>query len=356
MPEPQDRRTFTKPSRTPVTSRRSLLLAAGALPAATLLPQACASPSAAMAPQNPSPYVAVPDRARPPKLPPSGYLVDDLGGGLYGFRNGGMQSMFLVTRTGVVVIDAGRRSAEHVMAAIRGVTDRPVTHFIYSHSHNDHVGGASFFGDKVRYVAHELTAEKLKKAKDPGRPVPDITFSGSRHVLNVGGKRLILEYHGNIHQEGNIFIFAPEQKTLMLVDVIAPRWAPYFELGLAHYVPLYFDVVNKIIPGYDFETFTGGHGGWYGTRADIEEYGRYLSDLESATREATREVREDPNVGEGIDPENIWAQSQVYYNEIADRAAKRMPTSWLTRLGGADVFLRENTHAMAYSVGLDNLR
>ena len=160
--------------------------------------------------------------------------------------------------------------------------------------------------------------------------------------------------HGNVHQEGNIFIYAPDQRTLMLVDVIAPRWAPYFQLALSHHVPFYIEVVNEIIPSYDFETFIGGHRGWYGTRADIEEHGRYMADLEAATRRANDEIEADPSVfTRGIDPGNGWAISQVLYNAVADRAAELMPTSWLTRLGGADVFLRENTHAMAYSLIID---
>lgn len=347
-----------------IASRRKVLLAAGVgiVPTALLaqgcsaesapVPAATEQPQRAAAQDEPRQYASVPDRARPPEIPATG-LVDDLGGGLYGFRNGRTQSMFLVTRTGVVVMDASASAAEPMMAAIQGVTDRPVTHFVYSHNHADHVGGASSFGDKVLYVAHELTADRLKLANDPRRPVPTLTFAGDRHVLNVGGQRLILNYHGNVHAEGNLFIHAPDHKTLMLVDVIAARWAPYFELGLAHYIPRYMKVLNEIIPSYDFETLTGGHGGWFGTRADVEEQGRYVTELATATRQATDDIRADPSSIPEVDPDNQWAGSQVYYNTIADRAAGLMSTSWLTQLGGADVFLRENTHAMAYSVGLD---
>lgn len=335
------------------------MLAAGIAPAAMLAGRAATAAGVAPAgPSQPPRYVPIPERARTPAIPSKGYLLDDLGGGLYGVRFGGSQSMFLVTRTGVVVVDAPYGGpvtpGARLMAAIREVTDRRVTHFVYSHAHADHVGAASTFGPKVQYVAHELTANLLRKAKDPRRPVPTLTFAGKRHVLKVGGERLVLDYHGNVHQEGNIFIYAPEQRTLMLVDVIAPRWAPYFQLALSHHVPFYMEVVNKIIPAYDFKTFIGGHRGWYGTRADIEEHGRYMADLEAATRKANDEVDADPSVyTRGIDPDNGWAISQVLYNAVADRAAELMPTSWLTRLGGADVFLRENTHAMAYSVVID---
>jgi hypothetical protein len=38
--------------------------------------------------------------------------------------------------------------------------------------------------------------------------------------LDIRGKRLELSYHGNVHQKGNIWIYAPSERILMVVDVI----------------------------------------------------------------------------------------------------------------------------------------
>jgi len=44
--------------------------------------------------------------------------------------------------------------------------------------------------------------------------------------LDIGGKRLELSYHGSIHEEGNIWIYAPSERILMVVDVTFPGWVP----------------------------------------------------------------------------------------------------------------------------------
>lgn len=299
-------------------------------------------------------YAPVPEYARGPEIPEKGYLLDDLGDGLYGVRNGNSNSMFFVTNAGVVVVDASfpRAGGNFVVQAIAEVTDLPVTHFVYSHPHADHVAGASMFqrsdGSGPIYVGHERTAERLRRMNDPLRPVPTAIFSGERYELNVGDSQLILGYHGDIHSAGGTFIFAPKQKVLMLVDVLTPRWAPYYKLGHTPDVPRFMEITKQILE-YDFETFIGGHAGWYGTRTDIEDIGRYMADLDTACRQAFNEV---PNLPEG-DPLNAWQQSQIYYEGTARRCAELMPKSWLTKLGGADVFLLDNAHSLIYSLATD---
>lgn len=299
-------------------------------------------------------YLPLPERARMPEFPEKGYLLDDLGGGLYGVRiPEGENSMFLVTQIGVVVVDAP--NGEIVQAAIAEVTDLPVTHFIYSHSHTDHIGGAALFatsnvnGTSPIYIAHEFAAERIRRANDPRRPIPTETFSGEQYVLETGGEQLILEYRGNFHSAGDLFIFAPEQKVLMLVDVIAPGYAPYFQLGHTSDVPLFMDVAN-IVLGYDFETFVGGHAYHYGTRADIEEFGRYLADLETTARAVYLENNVDYS---DLEWGNAWAGSDRFYGTLARQAAERMPEHWLTELAGADVFLEGNMRALIFSLWTD---
>ena len=50
-----------------------------------------------------------------------------------------------------------------MLRAIQDITDKPVSHVVYSHSHADHIGGAYVLGSpaNVTFVAHEATAEFL---------------------------------------------------------------------------------------------------------------------------------------------------------------------------------------------------
>jgi len=95
------------------------------------------------------------------------------------------------------------------------------------------------------------TRKLLARDNDPNRPLPTVTF-GDTYTLKVGGETLELSYHGNGHEPGNIFIYAPEQKTLMVVDVIFPGWMMWRRFALAQDIPGFFDQVEKI-KTFDFE-------------------------------------------------------------------------------------------------------
>lgn len=141
-----------------------------------------------------------------------GYHVEELRGGFYWVTSGGYDAAFVVTSDGVVAIDAPPTIGENMLAAIEDVTDKPVTHLIYSHWHTDHIGAASVFGPNVEIVAHDITKELLERFPDPNRPVPTVTFDKD-HLLVVGGVTLELSYKGENHCPGNIFIYAPAQKS-----------------------------------------------------------------------------------------------------------------------------------------------
>ena len=155
--------------------------------------------------------------------------------------------MFMVYEDGVVVVDAPPPFAQHILKAIAEVTDKSITHLIYSHSHIDHIGGTKSLNlnKSTIIIAHEETKRLLLRANDPNRPGPTITFK-DKYPLKVGSQVLELSYHGIAHEPGNIFIYAPAQKTLMVVDVIFPGWMPWRRFALAKDIPGYFAQVEEI--------------------------------------------------------------------------------------------------------------
>src|SRR5262249_15516953 len=152
---------------------------------------------------------------------------------------------FLVYERGVVVVDVPQTLAAHIPHAIAEVTDRPITHIIYSHSHADHIGGTKALGVHAIILAHEETLRLLKRAADPNRPLPTVTFA-DKYTLRVGKQLLELTYRGVGHEPGNIFIYAPAQRVLMVVDVVFPGWMPWRRFALAQDIPGYFAQVEEI--------------------------------------------------------------------------------------------------------------
>ncbi|MFF2936528.1 hypothetical protein [Streptomyces mirabilis] len=51
-------------------------------------------------------FKPMPDFALGPDIPESGFVVTDLGGGAYGVTQGMVNTMFLETKKGVVLVDA----------------------------------------------------------------------------------------------------------------------------------------------------------------------------------------------------------------------------------------------------------
>ena len=88
----------------------------------------------------------VPAAAFGPAIPQDkGYLVEEIGDGLYWVTEGVYQVMFLTTGEGVIAVDAPPSIGEKYLQAIAEVTDDPITHVTYSHPHADHIAAASTF-------------------------------------------------------------------------------------------------------------------------------------------------------------------------------------------------------------------
>ena len=164
--------------------------------------------------------------------PAKGYRIQKLGDGLYMVTDGGYQSMFMTYESGVVVIDAPPSYAAHIREAIAEVTGSPITHIVYSHAHTDHIGGVNSLGGRPVIIAQAETNRLLARDNDPNRPLATVTFDKNTG-WSVGSQVLELSYHGNAHVPGNIFIYAPKQRTLMVVDVIFPGWMPWRRFALA---------------------------------------------------------------------------------------------------------------------------
>src|SRR5688572_15637681 len=232
-------------------------------------------------------YLEVPDSAKGPAIDPvKGYRIEKLGEGLYMITDGAYQSMFMTYEDGVVVVDAPPPYASHIPEAIAEVSDKPITHLVYSHYHVDHIGGATSLGGRPIIIAQTETNRLLARDKDPKRPLATVTFD-DQYRLSLGSQVLELSYRGTAHAPGNIFIHAPRQRTLMIVDVVFPGWMPWRRFAVAQDVPEYFAQV-KVINDWDFDTLVGGHVARTGTRADVAMQLAFMEDLKTAAETALK--------------------------------------------------------------------
>lgn len=287
-----------------------------------------------------------------PPLNADGYFVANIAGRLHWVTDSVYQCMFLTTKSGVVLVDAPPSIGHHIYRAIADATaisgsPSKVTHLVYSHSHADHIGAASIFGADVERLGHTETERLLSRDGDPNRPPPTVTFT-DECTLTVGGERLELWFGGPNHSADNIFIFAPDYATLMLVDVIYPGWIPFRSLGLAQDIPGWFHAHDQALE-YPFSTLVGGHLGRLGTRDDVTIQKSYLADLSDSTRAAVAAIG--PAALDDQFGPNVWARCERYTDLVCARAAEPVIAKYARHLAGADVYTALHAAAM-----LDTLR
>ena len=146
---------------------------------------------------------------------------------MFWVTDGSYNTMFLVTDKGVVAIDAPPSIGKNYLKAIAEVTDKPVNYAIYSHAHIDHIGAAEIFPKNATFIAQQETAAELQRAKSIAKNasmvprIPTVTFA-KNYSLQIGNQSLKLNYYGVNHLPGNIFIYAPNQKSIAQV-LIAER-------------------------------------------------------------------------------------------------------------------------------------
>ena len=296
-------------------------------------------------------FLPIPDQAdaRPKPMNQGTYNLQRVGENSYVVTAGTNQNAFVVTSKGVVVIDAPPALETQLPAAIRKVTNLPVTHVIITHDHYDHIGAAKKLFPQATFVAHQLTADHLKNFPDPERPQPTVTFSGERYVLTVGGVPIELIYPGQNHDTGNILVYVPSSKLAVMTDLVMPGWIPYRNWGNADSIPGILKAHDAILK-LDFTTYVGGHVYRTGTRYDVQQSREYWNDMWAWTNEAiasTPEVRVS-------DPDNAWAANKAWQDAVADKVTARLIAKWKDRLAGTDTFTHATVVATIISIFTDN--
>jgi glyoxylase-like metal-dependent hydrolase (beta-lactamase superfamily II) len=274
------------------------------------------------------------------------YELQEIKPGVYLVSGGGTNFMFLVTQEGVVVVDAPPAIGDKIFAAVSNVTDKPITHLIYSHAHKDHIGAANLF-ENVTIIAHNETAKILNERNDTNRPVPDMNFIKEMN-LPIGDQALQLLYPSPYHQQGNIFVYLPEHKVLMAVDNVVPGGLLWKHLGVTPDVPALIKSIDQAL-ALDFDVFVGGHG-QPGTKQDILVQKEYVNDLREYARAALNEVNR-TEVIQGINGSN--AITEAYFNALTKSCADKIDAEWQGKLEGVGVWTDEHCERMIISERVD---
>lgn len=300
----------------------------------------------------------LPDAAKGPSIPSKGYLVEELGDNLYSVTDGAYNTMFLVTDKGVVAVDAPPSLGQKYLKAIAEVTSKPVNYLIYSHAHIDHIGTAGLFPKNITVIAQEETARELQSANAVAKnvtmvpPIPTITFS-KNYTLAIGNQTLNLDYYGSNHLPGNIFIYAPKQKVLMLVDIVFPGWVPFPYLAIAKDAAGFIKAHDIALDKYDFDKFVGGHLTRLGTRNDVAIQKEFIEDLKNAATKANQEVLFSKVAQQVGRLDNPWLIFSKYIDAVNEKCTQLVLPKWENKLGGAREFMSTHCFTMSEAERVD---
>lgn len=151
----------------------------------------------------------------------------------------------------VAVIDAGvsRAEGQALYAAIRRLTDKPISHVILTHMHPDHVLGASVFHEAgARIVGHHAlplaletragtylanVARLYPPAEVLGTEValPDEVVQG-RARLDLGGRVLDLQVVPTAHTDNDLTVWDATSGTLFTGDLLFRKLTPVVDGSL----------------------------------------------------------------------------------------------------------------------------
>tara|TARA_R110002096_G_scaffold90936_2_gene205932 strand:+ start:1675 stop:2670 length:996 start_codon:yes stop_codon:yes gene_type:complete len=287
-----------------------------------------------------------------------GYAIEEVKPNIYVLTDGIWQSAAIVTSEGVVLIDAPESFGNNIQKAVAEVTNKPITTLVYTHGHSDHIGGSQHLKNinNLEIIALNDVTDFIREQKDARRLVPTLSFNGA-YVLKKGDKEIFLSNHMNYHSnEGDLFVSVPQDKFLLVIDVLAPGYVPFKNLDLSNNVHQYLKVFDQIL-AYDFDVFVGGHLTSIGTKDDVLQTKAYVKDLYETVKRVhsnTNMMQVMASAAEKIGWNNKYLLFDVFLNKVIDDSYTEIESRWSNKLAGVDVFSKSHVSTMLNYVRWDD--
>ncbi len=248
------------------------------------------------------------ERPRPVPVAPNTYLVQGVSAlGSSANRNFISNASFVVTGDSVVVIDAlgSPELARELLAEIRRITPKRVSHVIVTHYHADHIYGLQVFKDAgATVIAHqdariylnsETAEQRLKASREELAPwideqtrlVPADVWVHETTTLRVGGVALELRPAGPAHTPEDLVVWFPATRVLVAGDLVFRGRVPF--VGQAD-SGRWIEALDALLR-YDAAVILPGHGPVsQSARADLQLTRDYLAYLRKTMGEAARNM------------------------------------------------------------------
>ena len=211
--------------------------------------------------------------------------VTEIAEDVYRLQNNFHYSMVVITDEGAVVTDPiNADAAAWIKTEVAKLTDKPVSHLIYSHSHADHASGGETLAENATVIAQVNAPPAIDGVKVTQKFAQDYEFS-------AGDKTFELTWLGPGHGEDLIAVVVRPSNVAFITDAASPKRLPWSNMGGAN-IDQWIEQVRKI-ESLDFDIFAPAHGN-VGVKSDATDVRIYMENLKT-------EVLAGLNAGKSID-------------------------------------------------------
>jgi quinoprotein relay system zinc metallohydrolase 2 len=177
---------------------------------------------------------------------------------------------FIVGTESVAVIDPGGspQVGAAMRAAIRELTELPISHVILTHIHPDHIFGGVAFADVEHIVAHRNFSRALAqrghyyregyRALFADESIPT-SLQPTEEVadelrIELGGRMLTVRAHRTAHTDNDLSVFDNATRTLWASDLIFAQRIPSLDGSLTGWIEVMDELAAlqaiQVIPGH----------------------------------------------------------------------------------------------------------
>lgn len=261
--------------------------------------------------------------------------VDKIKDNLYLMRGGGGNSAVFITADGVTVVDTKNPGwGQPLLDAIKGITDKPVTRIVNTHTHGDHVSGNVEFPTTVEIVTHEMTKSNMEQMRgvtglaapppgpsifqrNDGKGLPTRTFK-DRLTIGSGNDRIELHYFGRAHTGGDAFVLFPALRVMHAGDAFHTRDLPIMDANNGGSGVEYSATLAKAASATAsaIDTIINGHNPTPTTMADLRLQAEFIAEFVKFVQEAKKGGK---TVDEVV---NTWKTPERFANYATPNAAR----------------------------------
>jgi glyoxylase-like metal-dependent hydrolase (beta-lactamase superfamily II) len=245
--------------------------------------------------------------------------------GVYMLQGAGGNIGVSVGEDGIVIVDDQFAPlAEKILAALKGITDKPVRFVINTHWHGDHTGGNAYWQKQGPILAHENVRERLSKGGTVGTmqippaskdALPIITFD-HRATIHLNGEDIRAIHFHRGHTDGDSIIFFPHANVVHMGDDYVRYGFPFVDLDSGGSVQGMIASLDEVIPQLppDVKIIPG-----HGDLSNLQELREFQQMLKETTAKIAAGVKQGKSV-EQLKQEKVlagyekWSPAKAFIN------------------------------------------